>query len=461
MVCLAGRRVLASAHDAAGNMTLAARPGDEADAGDGLVLVYDAWNHLIEVWEDSESGGDGVLDTQDDTLVVTYEYDGQKRRIETNVAGESGLDTYYNTQWQVLEVHEGGDADHPLKQFVWDIRYIDAPVVRFHDGDTNGTIDDTLYYTTDANMNVTALVNTSGTVLERVVYDPYGKATFYDGSWTSPSDTSSYDNVVLYCGYHLDSETGLYHVRNRMYHATLGRWIQRDPVGYLDGAGLYQFAGSSPANALDPSGLFVIEFDDCDEEQQEVVRRAAEAVEDRLEQLIREFNKLDAEFAVLWAVDRNRKTNSPKQTTRYSNYHRDMMVNFRKMKDMLQKGVGVECECECKEGVKAYVNAFFANTWAQMPVGDIHICPPFWSLGADGQSENFFHELSHRTANTRDWAGEWDRRYEEDGGVTLTGPYGAAQDAYHVEAFMHSGSLVVLTTARGFTGALDVCFPKQ
>jgi len=442
-------------------MTLAARPGDEADAGDGLVLVYDAWNHLIEVWEDSESGGDGVLDTQDDTLVVTYEYDGQKRRIETNVAGESGLDTYYNTQWQVLEVHEGGDADHPLKQFVWDIRYIDAPVVRFHDGDTNGTIDDTLYYTTDANMNVTALVNTSGTVLERVVYDPYGKATFYDGSWTSPSDTSSYDNVVLYCGYHLDSETGLYHVRNRMYHATLGRWIQRDPVGYLDGAGLYQFAGSSPANALDPSGLFVIEFDDCDEEQQEVVRRAAEAVEDRLEQLIREFNKLDAEFAVLWAVDRNRKTNSPKQTTRYSNYHRDMMVNFRKMKDMLQKGVGVECECECKEGVKAYVNAFFANTWAQMPVGDIHICPPFWSLGADGQSENFFHELSHRTANTRDWAGEWDRRYEEDGGVTLTGPYGAAQDAYHVEAFMHSGSLVVLTTARGFTGALDVCFPKQ
>ena len=51
----------------------------------------------------------------------------------------------------MLEVHEGGDADNPLKQFVWDIRYIDAPVVRFHDGDTDGTIDDTLYYTTDAN----------------------------------------------------------------------------------------------------------------------------------------------------------------------------------------------------------------------------------------------------------------------------------------------------------------------
>jgi len=65
-------------------------------------------------------------------------------------------------------------------------------------------------------MNVTALVDTSGTVLERVVYDPYGNPTFYDGSWTSPSATSSYDNVVLYCGYRWNGETGLYHVRRRL-----------------------------------------------------------------------------------------------------------------------------------------------------------------------------------------------------------------------------------------------------
>ena len=149
----------------------------------------------------------------------------------------------------------GGDADHPLKQVVWDIRYIDAPVVRFHDGDTNGTIDDTLYYTTDANMNVTALVDTSGTVLERVAYDSYGNPTFYDGSWTTPAATSSYDNVVLYCGYRWDGETGLYHVRHRSYHPTLGRWLQRDPIGYADGMGLYEYGASSPAVAQDPMGL--------------------------------------------------------------------------------------------------------------------------------------------------------------------------------------------------------------
>ena len=43
-------------------------------------------------------------------------------------------------------------------QYVWDARYIDAPVVRFHDSNTDGTLDDTLYYATDANMNVTARV---------------------------------------------------------------------------------------------------------------------------------------------------------------------------------------------------------------------------------------------------------------------------------------------------------------
>ena len=123
----------------------------------------------------------------------------------------------------MLEVHEDGDAANPLKQVVWDIRYIDAPVVRFHDADTDGTIDDTLYYTTDANMNVTALVDTSGTVLERVVYDPYGNPTFYDGDWDNESSTSSYDNVVLYCGYRWDGETGLYDVRHRVYHPTMGR----------------------------------------------------------------------------------------------------------------------------------------------------------------------------------------------------------------------------------------------
>jgi RHS repeat-associated protein len=79
----------------------------------------------------------------------------------------------------------------------------------------------------------------------------------------SPSAASAYDNVVLYCGYRWDGETGLYHVRHRMYHATLGRWLQRDPAGYSDSASFYQYVVSAPVNARDPSGLRVVGSVEC------------------------------------------------------------------------------------------------------------------------------------------------------------------------------------------------------
>lgn len=103
-----------------------------------------------------------------------------------------------------------------------------------------------------------ALVDGSnGNVVERCVYDPYGKVKFYDLNWGSPSDSSRYDNEILYCGYRYDPETGLYHIRERMYHPTLGRWLQREPPGYeyVDGMNLYEYVGSMPLMFYDPFGL--------------------------------------------------------------------------------------------------------------------------------------------------------------------------------------------------------------
>ena len=64
-------------------------------------------------------------------------------------------------------------------------------------------------------------------------------------------------NEILYAGYRFDAETGLYHVRNRMYHPTLGRWLQRDPKGYVDGMDLYEYCKSGPLNITDCMGLEV------------------------------------------------------------------------------------------------------------------------------------------------------------------------------------------------------------
>jgi RHS repeat-associated protein len=229
--------------------------------------------------------------------MAKYLYDGLHRRVAKILPNDwpnpddwTRLDYYYNEQWQVLEVRideevtDGNEettvATDVKYQYVWDIRYIDAPICRDedkdNDGDCSGTPDgvqgsnnedERLFYCNDANMNVTALVDEyDGAVLQRYVYDAYGKATTLHGvrdaqgnnttDWGTPTGTL-FANELLYCGYRHDPESALYHVRNRMYHPTLGRWLQRDPEDYLDGMSLYEYVASRPIDALDPSGLWL------------------------------------------------------------------------------------------------------------------------------------------------------------------------------------------------------------
>jgi RHS repeat-associated protein len=66
--------------------------------------------------------------------------------------------------------------------------------------------------------------------------------------------SSSYDTEVLYAGYRYDTETGLFHVRNRVLHPVIGSWMQRDPLGYADGVNLHLYANARGLVLVDPSG---------------------------------------------------------------------------------------------------------------------------------------------------------------------------------------------------------------
>ena len=242
------------AYDLAGNMTAGPQPRYETADANTQLYKYDAWNRLTKIYRD-----DNCNDLIDDPseLVVTYSYDGQNRRIRKVVEnGESDItyDYYYNENWQVLEVRKGGDTD-PLEQYVWGLQYIDAPVVRFQDSDTNGTLNNTLYYTYDAQFNVTALIEPDGDVVERYVYDPYGQVTIYNGTWSSTRASSSFDNCIMYCGYWFDKESGNYIARRRYLTPPLGRWLTTDPIVHGDGMNWYQYVGGRPTIAGDPEGL--------------------------------------------------------------------------------------------------------------------------------------------------------------------------------------------------------------
>jgi RHS repeat-associated protein len=172
-----------------------------------------------------------------------------------NAVQNAAVDAYYNNAWQTLEIRKDGlETSDAYKQYVWSQRFIDAPVLRDRDTTGNGTLNERLYYATDANMNVTALIDTAGAVQERASYDPYGKTYIWDANWNTRA-SSSYDNGHLYAGYRHDTESGLYHVRFRAYHPTLGRWVQRDPRGYVDGMSLYEYVMSNPLRYSDPMGV--------------------------------------------------------------------------------------------------------------------------------------------------------------------------------------------------------------
>ena len=197
-------------HDAAGNMTKAPRPGDEADAADALLLVYDAWNRLVRVYDDNDA--DGNADAGE--LIVTETYDGLGRRITTTTTAR--FDIYYNSAWQILEFRRPGSNTY---ECLWDLRYIDAPIVRWKDGNADGDLldagDHIEYFTNDANMNVTALIARSGSVTERYRYDPYGRATVMDATWGDDGLPDTY-NHFQHQGTWVSSTTGLHTVRHRM-----------------------------------------------------------------------------------------------------------------------------------------------------------------------------------------------------------------------------------------------------
>jgi RHS repeat-associated protein len=228
-------------YDRAGNMTSMPQP---KAPGSSYAAVYDAWNRLVRL---SASG----------STVAGYAYDGRHRRTLKNSYVSGVLSQvrhlYSSDGWQVLEERVGSSTSAE-RQFVWGLRYVDDLVLRDRDATGSGTLTERLYALQDALFNVTALADTTGTVQERYVYDAYGIPSVLAATFAARS-ASSFDWEVRYKGYRWDVESGLYQVRRRQYHPTIGAFVSRDPIGLDAGdTNLYRFVLDRPTVFNDPTG---------------------------------------------------------------------------------------------------------------------------------------------------------------------------------------------------------------
>jgi RHS repeat-associated protein len=174
------------------------------------------------------------------TSSAEYIYDAFGRRVAKVV---DGVTTYYlyNKRYQVLEERDGTDA---LAARYLYASYIDEPLTMERSGVT-------YTYHPDAQFSLTEMTDSNGALVERYEYDVYGEARLFDGAGNSLT-TSAIGNPYLYTGRRYDPESGNYYYRARIYSAGIGRFLQMDPTGYVDGMNLY--ASYFVVNGGDPNG---------------------------------------------------------------------------------------------------------------------------------------------------------------------------------------------------------------
>jgi len=178
---------------------------------------------------------------------TTYTYDPFGNRITTTNEGDTTHYIYDGTDIIQKRDNEGTSIS---RAFIPDLAMIDYTDL----GDKPEETAEILYYIQDILGSTIALTDEQGTVVEHYAYEPYGNTTILN-SQNNPLATSTYGNTIMWTGQRYESNHDLYLFPARTYSPELGRFLQQDPLGYVDGMNLYEYVQSNPVNNVDPLGL--------------------------------------------------------------------------------------------------------------------------------------------------------------------------------------------------------------
>ena len=121
----------------------------------------------------------------------------------------------------------------------------------------HGSAAELYYYLVNAQGDVAAILDSSGTMVASYNYDAWGSCTVYNSSDAAIGDL----NPLRYRGYYYDAETGFYYLQSRYYDPAICRFINADTFATTDANGLlsanmFAYCENNPIMRTDESGEF-------------------------------------------------------------------------------------------------------------------------------------------------------------------------------------------------------------
>ena len=201
-------------------------------------FTYDAENRLTAAYSN-------------DILLASNTYDHKSRRIRKSVSSSASDHFFIYDSWNLI--HETvANTNGPVAsiEYVWGL---DLSGSRQGAGGVGGLLfekrNGAIYIPCyDANGNITAYVDTNGTIRAYRQFDAFGNTIAKGGDMV---DTLHF----WYSTKYLDHDTGLYYYGYRYYSPMLQRWINRDPMGEGGSSNLYLAFRNAPVVMIDALGL--------------------------------------------------------------------------------------------------------------------------------------------------------------------------------------------------------------
>jgi RHS repeat-associated protein len=182
-------------------------------------------------------------------VTSTFSYDANKRRIRkfTSAGASSTRIFVYDLGGQLLgEYDQAGVA---LKEYVW---LGSTPIAVFTADPTNASNPPWVYFIHADHLDTPRLVmDQNGGRRWRWLAEPFGTTA----PETNPDNIGAFTLNLRFPGQYADSETGLSYNYIRSYDASLGRYIQSDPIGLGGGMNTFVYVGGNPLGMVDPTGL--------------------------------------------------------------------------------------------------------------------------------------------------------------------------------------------------------------